>query len=210
MILLLAVLAAAPAAPPVAATPPAAPCRIEWRANGPLDHNLDDGCLPAVSADGRNLAVARIESGSFTILILSVAGKGRLVRSLHAADVGDPAAVKATVAAANAVLARGGYQRLPELVLPAAETFRLQRDGFDLSFDGRNVEVSCGAKVVGQSRRLGTVRDQPLGSHREILTSLYLATPATFALMKVEPVNDKGFYLPGGVEWIVVPLTACH
>jgi len=210
VILLLAVLAAAQAAPPVAATAPAAPCRIEWRANGPLDHDLDDGCLPAVSADGRNLAVARLESGSFTILILSVAGKGRPVRSLHAADVGDLSAVKATVVAANAVLERGGYHRVPELALPAAETFRLQRDGFDVSFDGRSVEVSCGAKIAGKSRRLSSVRDEPLGSHREILTGLYLATPPAFALMNVEPVNDKGFYLPGGVEWLVVPLSACR
>ena len=209
--ILAAVVVAAQSALPAAATTAAAPCRIEWRANGPHDHDLDDDCLPAVSADGRNVAVARIESGSFTILILSVGGKGRKVRELHAADVGDLPAVKATVRAANAVLERGGYQRLPELALPASSaTFRLQRDGLELSFDRERVEVSCRSRIVGRSRRLTSVRDEPLGFHREILTGLFLVAPPTFALMKVEPMNENGFYLPGGVEWIVVPLTACR
>jgi len=208
---LLAVAAAAQAlaVPAPAAPAPDAPCRIEWRAKGPREHDLDDGCLPAVSADGRRVAVARIESGSFTIRILSAAGKGRELRAFHAADVGELPAVTATVRAVNAVLERDGYRRLPALALPGDDAFHLRHGSLELGFEGGRLAVSCGTSVVGRSRRLDTVRDEPLGVHREALTGLFLPAAATFVVMKVEPVDASGFYLPGGVEWIVLPLSAC-
>jgi hypothetical protein len=208
---LLAVVAAAAvaSAAPAPAAPAAPACRIAWRASGARAHDLDDDCLPAVSADGRRVAVARIESGSFTILVLSVGGKGRVLRSFHAADVGDLPAVNAAVRAVNAVLARDGYRRLPQLALPGTGASRPRRGRLELGLDGGRLAIACGPQAVGRSRRLGSVRDEPLGLHRELLTALFLADAASFVLMKVEPVDRDGFYLPGGVEWLVVPFTAC-
>jgi hypothetical protein len=162
-----------------------------------------------LSADGRSVAVARIESGSFTIRVLSVAGKGRETRAFHAADVSDLQTVKTTVRAVNAFLQRGGYRRLPELPLPAAGTLRLQHGVGEVRMDEGRLEIACDGRVIGRSRRLTSVRDRPLGLHHEVLTGLFLAAPPAFAVMKVEPVDANGFYLPGGVEWILVPLTAC-
>jgi hypothetical protein len=199
---------AQPAAPAAAPTPPtAAPCRLEWRATS-HGHGLDDACLPALSADGERLAVTRIESGSFTILILSVRGKGREVRSFHAYDVSDTAMVKGTLRAINQVLARDGYRRLPEMDLPDAKEFTLRRGGLELRFGAGRLEAFCGTTLAGRSRKLGTMRDESLGLHHQVLTGLFLPGAASFALMKVELVNDEGFYLPGGVEWFVVLLTA--
>jgi hypothetical protein len=104
-------LATSTPAPAPAEPAEAAPCRLEWRANSGRDHDLNDGCLPALSVDGRRLAVARIESGSFTVLVLSVPGKGRELRSFHAHDVSDAPAVAKTVREVNAVLEREGLVR---------------------------------------------------------------------------------------------------
>lgn len=75
------------------------------------------------------------------------------------------------------------------------------------SRDGR-LEVWCGPNRIGRARKLGALTDDALGLHQEVLTGLFLPEPATFALMKVEPVDKRGFYLPGAVAWIVVPFTA--
>jgi hypothetical protein len=181
---------------------------VEWRTNNGRDHDLDEGCLPALSADGRLLAVARIESGSFTVLVLSVRGKGHEVRSFHAYDVSDTVAVKKTIRVVNEVLERGGYRRVPELDLPKGQEFVLERGGLEVRFRGGRLEASCGPTLAGRSRKLGSIRDETLGVHMEVMTGLFLPDPAAFALMKVDAVNKEGFYLPGGVEWVVVPLTA--
>src|SRR5689334_9624006 len=59
-------------------------CRVEWRANASGGHDLEDACLPALSADGKRLLVTRMESGSFSFLVLSVPGKGRVLRRFSA------------------------------------------------------------------------------------------------------------------------------
>jgi hypothetical protein len=184
-------------------------CRIEWRANASGGHDLDDACLPALSSDGKRLLVTRMESGSFSFLVLSVPGKGRVLRRLSAVDLAMAAEVAKTIRAVNQLLARDGYRALAGVELPRSKDFVLSHGALELRSQDDRLEAWCGQDRVGRARKLGAVNDDSLGPHHEVLSALFLPDPATFALLKVEPVDNKrGFYLPGFVEWIIVPFSA--
>ncbi|HXU06700.1 MAG TPA: hypothetical protein VN903_37345 [Polyangia bacterium] len=192
------------------AAPERAPaCRIEWRANASGGHDLDDACLPALSADGKRLLVTRMESGSFSFMELSVADKGRVLRGFSAI-VSITSGVAETLRDVNRLLARDGYRPLSAVKRPRSRAFVISRGALKLQFRDGRLDISCGQNPIGRAQTLSSFTDDAFGPRvqREVLTALFLPEPATFALMKVEPVDNEGFYLAGAVRWIVVPFTA--
>src|SRR5262249_43013664 len=137
----------APPAAPVRQTAKSSACSIGARfvthSDWPATVSVDTRCLPAVSADGTQVAVAFTETHDHDALLFSVsflnrAGKG--TRNILIRDkMGDGRGKKQTggnsmgrqVAEANALLAAGGFHRIGPVPIP--ESYRPFREEGKLS-----------------------------------------------------------------------------
>jgi len=199
------------AAAPAGSAPPAdtVPCQVKERRERNF-YELDDGCLPAVSADGQYVAIATDETGGgYGFELLAVARKGRVARTFATFYPLDPAMPRvgpAVIRSFNQTLARGGYRRLRKIETPREFEFDSTAGNLGLRFRKGRLEVRRGDTVVGKSRRFARYDDSELGLHVPIVEELFAPEDHAWLLMRVELVGRTGFYYPHGTEWTLVLL----
>lgn len=214
-----------------APTPPVgdagSPCRVHYVPDGA---GFDVVGLPAISRDGKTIAIGEVDSDgaralpNFTLDLIpaapsSTSAKRRIaVLTVQQVDHADglvtPDLVKemeTPLASANRELARGGYRPLPKIAVPddaRKQTFHAHGHGYELVFGGGTLLFQHGGASAGALK----LEYPPLkhahcrGVNTPFPSGVWLAPAAHVALVEVDYFGHDTCWEPAAT-WHLVALT---